>query len=209
MWSKMRASAISLFCSCEADDTRFAHARLSLDVQGHAAGGCMAAVCKLRRDLKLPSWTTAAPLGSTARKRSLAKYRREVVLPTLALTCDGATNLGPLPWGWIAAHGGSAFPREAFELWWQLRTLGTPHPRWRCPWCGPDVACTRSHLEAGCISFAARCWSSGIRPEEAFRFPPSDKWFTGVLLVVASLSETRRDASRDTAPCGGQREAGF
>ena len=153
----------------------------------------MAAVYKLRRDLKIRTWTPTAPIGSAARKRSLAKYRREVALPAVTAMASDDANLGPLPWAWIAAHGGIAFPRVAFNLWWQLRTIGAPHPRWCCPWCVPHVACTRPHLVTECVSFAARCWLGGVRPEEAFCFPADDKWFTAILLITAALNDARRD----------------
>merc|ERR1712110_657881 len=100
----------------------------------------------------------------------------------------GHTHAGPLPWAWIAANGGSTFPQCAFDLWWQLRALGVPYPRWTCPWCGPRDDCTRVHLETECASFAGRCWCSGIRPEEAFCFPVDDEWFIAVLLVISGLS---------------------
>ena len=147
---------------------------------------------KLRHGLKINGWPPTTPIGSSARKRSLAKYRRVIVLPALEAMGSSNANLGPLPWAWIAAHGGRFFPRYAFDLWWQLRALGVPHPRWSCPWCGPHTSCTRPHLESECVSFATRCWLAHVRPEEAFRYPVDGKWFTAVLLVVGALGEARR-----------------
>ena len=106
------------------------------------------------RTLSLPPWQPVAPLGNAARKRELARYRRETVLPAIRKSSGLAEKGAPLPWAWIAASGDTAFPRAAFDLWWQLRMLGTPHPRWSCPWCGTEVPCTSVHLRLDCPMFA-------------------------------------------------------
>ena len=158
----------------------------------------MAAICKLRRDLQLPPWVASGPVGSASRKGSLRRYRREVILPTLSSPTTLVENLGPLPWAWIAAHGDSAFPRCGFDLWWQLRTIGAPYPRWDCPWCGPDTPCTRVHLVTECVSFAARCWCTGVQPEVCFEYPADAESFTALLRITGALSEARRAVCDET-----------
>ena len=200
LWATSKASAISLLCTCQSDHVDFAHTQLSSDVENMAPGGWMDSVSKLRRAIGDADWRPVEPVGSSARKRAIAKHRREAVLPALLATSFDQQCSGPLPWAWIAANGNVTFPRQAFDAWWQLRGLGVTHPRHHCPWCHPAEKCTREHLESACQDFAMKCWTKGVRPEEAFLYPIDDHWFRAVLSVVAELSVASSAAKEDFEP---------
>ena len=192
IWISARASAIALLSSCEADLPELQHTQLANDVQHHAPGGWMESVAKLRGKLEIEKWQPDSAIGSMARKRALARYRREIVIPAL-LKLGGATRTvrtGPLPWLWLAANGGCLFPCRAFDCWWQLRTLGNTHPASSCPWCCPATHASRDHFMQSCPTFAERCWTSGVQPEEAFYFPHDDQWFTATLKAIAPVAGT-------------------
>ena len=130
-------------------------------------------------------WHAAAPCGSEACKRALAKLKREHIFPDMLLLF---TSHGPLAWVWLAAHGGVTFVRHTFELCWQLRTLVMPHPHSSCPWCSPFTSCNKVHLEMKCPRFGMKSWASiGIGPEETFIFLVDANWFTVVLQTCGAF----------------------
>ena len=147
----------------------------------------MAAVSRSLRAHQVPDWQPEPNTSPAAQKRAVAKHRKTVVLPALQQS-DLPPN-PPLPWGWVVIHAGTSFPAKAFEYWWQLRLLGQTYPATMCPQCEPPMALTREHLQFQCPSFAEHCWTRGIRPEEAFRYPAENAWFTSTLLAVAQVDK--------------------
>ena len=160
-WTSARASAIALLYACESDHQDFAHTRLSADGQRLAPGSWMDSVAKLRRCIGGDGLVVSSPCGSAARKREIATFRKRVIIPAFAANHGESPTHGALPWAWIAANGDVTFPRVAFEAWWQLRCLGTTHPRRRCAWCFSE-ACCKTHLESECQPFAVWCWTTGV-----------------------------------------------
>ena len=160
----------------------FAHARLCC-AEDPAPGGWIFAVRRLQRQLNIPDWQPDSCSSTGSLKRSLAKYRAEVVQPAVATSCGVLPMNPPLPWAWIGANANVHFKRESFSLWWQLRALGQAYPEASCSWCdgGPDL--TREHLRFSCLTFAAR----GVLPEQAFDYPRNDGWFIAVLLAVEDI----------------------
>ena len=122
-----------------------------------------------------------------ARKRSLAHHRKTVIQPQVAFALDSAPSNPPLPWAWIAFNADDTFPSSAFALWWQVRALGKAYPATPCPWCEPTTTVTRAHLEQDCPTFAQVCWTTGIRPEEAFAYPSEPTWFIACLNAVHTI----------------------
>jgi hypothetical protein len=103
----------------------------------------------------------------------------------------------PLPWAWLAFRAGWDFSTRAFELWWQVRALGQPHPKDCCPWCEGNKTLTRAHLERECFTFAERCWILGLRPEESFGYPVDEGWFRVVLRIMAEVDTSRQRNADD------------
>ena len=169
----------------------------------------MAAVTNLEANIAVTPWLPDRGQGWSARKTSLAKHKRTVVIPALhardsrVLTREAATSPAhsSLPWAWIATHGGEAFRREGFDVWWQLRILVVMYPKHGCPWCRPIAAkipdCSREHLETSCAEFARRCLARGIQLQEAFLHPPDDTWFINVLIVMAEVYDAVHIAGVD------------
>ena len=198
-WTLARASAIMLLYACESDHKDFAHSRLCANGEDLAPGSWAHSVAVLRRAVAADGWKPTQPRGSTARKLEMATFRKTRVLPAFASKFN---TYGALPWPWIAANGDVSFPRRAFEIWWQLRVLGATHPRRSCPWC-PRSRCTSQHLEYGCETFAMQCWIRGVRPEEAFAFPPDPDWFVAALRAVGQLCEAVLAIEGEAASAGG------
>lgn len=180
------------------DHPAFAHTRLCSDANP-ATGGWYAAAMRLRASLNLPSWKPPHDASITELKRSLASYRKEVVLPAVVAASGYCPGNPPLPWAWLALHGDSMFPMSAFMLWWQLRVLGQLYPQDVCPWCWPRPGLSRDHLQHECPTFRRQCMSSGVNPEDAFSYPTGPDFFTAVLLVTHYL-DTCRASSRTATP---------
>lgn len=173
LWSQAKAAAISLFQACQNDDPCFVRTQLSNDVENFAPGGWLACTHGLLQALGVPAWKPDAFMTAVERKRSLANYRKAIVLPKLSALLT-PNRQGPLPWAWLAASEGRLFERESFDTWWQLRCLGLPYPRRGCAWCSFETLCTRAHLEQECPFFARACALQGIRTECIFRFPANE-----------------------------------
>lgn len=199
LWTSCKVSAICLFAKLQADNKIFAHARLCTAVDP-APGGWISAVRRLQESLKIPTWQPEQHLTAAARKRSLARYRHEVVLPAVRSAHGDTQPSPPLPWAWIGAHADVSFPQSSFALWWQQRALGLSHPPDVCPWCEQQPPLSREHLQSSCITFATVCWMRGIQPEQAFRYPPDEKWFHEVLQAVTEIDMARRAKLKFTPP---------
>ena len=61
---------------------------------------------------------------------------------------------------------------------------------------------TRPHLQESCPQFAAQCWTRGVRPEEAFLYPPIAQWFVAALAAVDTLVAATRRAVADSDDFG-------
>ena len=147
----------------------------------------MAAAQRLQKSLRIPVWQADPSLSVAALKADLARHRREVIFPAIQSAHGSHAVNPPLPWAWIAANAEITFRQEAFTIWWQVRVLGKAYPSHTCPWCTPQAQTTREHLQQECATFAACCWTKGVRPEEAFTFPPDPEWFTAALLAIEEL----------------------
>ena len=187
LWTSAKVAAVTLYEKCSNDSSTFAHARLSADPGSFAPGGWLSAVHRLCSTLKIPRWVPAPDECPTARKRSLARHRKSIVQPRIAAALDSTAADPPLPWAWIALNADITFPASAFSLWWQLRALGKAYPSKTCPWCVPAVTLARTHLQQRCPRFAETCWTTGIRPEEAFMYPFDAAWLSACLIAVRSV----------------------
>ena len=122
------SEGMCLWEKCRQDNPAFAHTRLSNDPP-LAVGGWMADVHRLSTTLRIPPWQPEPGASAASLKSSLARYRKEVVLP-LVLAASGATPPNPaLPWAWIVLNADTAFPAASFGHWWQLRVLGQWYPQ--------------------------------------------------------------------------------
>ena len=187
LWIEAKTSAIALFEKCRNDNHAFAHTRLCAE-QPYASGGWLAAANRLTTQHNLPAWAPEPDSPATALKHSLSRHRREVIKPAL-LAASGSMPENPsLPWAWIAIHAGGILPQSAFELWWQIRSLGQPYPPVACPWCQPAVALTREHLQTMCAHYAYHCWTLGILPAEAFSYPAHPDWFKATLRATHAVA---------------------
>ena len=44
------------------------------------------------------------------------------------------------------------------------------------------------HSLCAAETFAMKCWTSGIRPEEALQYPPDAAWLVAVLAIIGEMS---------------------
>ena len=181
-----KASAVSLYMKLGQDDPAFAHTRLAAS-HAHAPGGWMTAARRLISVLRLPPWQPEHGCSVSARKASLARHRREAILPLIRAAQGSSPANPPLPWLWIASHAGTLFSRAGFELWWHLRVLGQSYPVISCPWCDQRPPLTAQHLMQECCTFAEACWTRGVQPEAAFLYPQEAGWFSGALGATDEL----------------------
>ena len=198
LWIRCKVAALCLYAKLRADSDDFAHARLC-SATDPASGGWIAAVRRLQKQLDIALWAPEPGCTKASLKRSLTRYRREVVMPAVVKMQNGIPPQPPLPWAWIGMNADVAFPQASFRLWWQLRALGQPHPAANCPWCDARPALTTLHLQHSCIMFAVRCWSRNLEPEEAFNFPSDEKWFLAVLQIATEIIEGCRNVWQDAA----------
>ena len=150
----------------------------------------MAAARNLFTRLSIPPWKPENAMSTETAKRSLKRYRTETVTPAV-MSLSGTPPNPPLPWAWIVLNADTAFPAPGFDSWWQLRVTGQTYPTTVCPWCNPTTALTANHLRVSCPPFAMRCWTVGVRPEEAFSYPPDDSWFVAILHIFGEIANTR------------------
>ena len=51
----------------------------------------------------------------------------------------------------------------------------------------------KEHLQTVCDTHAYHCWTNGVLPAEAFKYPVQPEWFAAVLRAVATLEAARHD----------------
>ena len=147
----------------------------------------MAAARHLQESLRIPSWECDPATPTAIAKRSLARHRREVILPAVRASHDACPINPPLPWAWIALHTDIEFSQESFTLWWQIRALHKAYPATTCPLCDSQAQLNKEHLQQSCCPFAKLCWLRGVSPEEAFAYPTDPGWYTAVLTAIDEI----------------------
>ena len=195
LWTTAKVSSLALYGKCRSDSPAFAHARLSADPSSFAAGGWLAAVHRLHSSLHIPHWQPETDTTIASRKRSLDRYRKTVLQPSVVQALGSAPLNPALPWAWIALNADTCFAASAFTLWWQLRVLGRAHPTMMCPCCQPAEQLTRPHLESACPSFAQRCWTLGMWPEGAFQYPCGPESFCTYVNIVGDIQSAHTQAA--------------
>ena len=148
----------------------------------------MASVHRLCSQFQLPPWAPAPGDTVAATKRSLKRYRDEIVKPAVLASMGAPPGSPPLPWAWIALNARNHFTEVAFTLWWQIRLLGQPCPARPCPWCSPATPLTITHLQLACPTFATACLSAGLLPAETFNYPSQAEWFVAVLAIIHTVA---------------------
>ena len=199
LWNCCKRDAVRLFLSMSIASHDSPQGRVSRRTDP-PAGSWFWQVRRIMQTYNIPTMPIAPGVTNKALKHHVKTYMKTVVVPRLRRSGGNEPSSGPLPWAWLAVHGDVSFPRSAFDLWWQIRALGTPPTRSSCPRCAPGTPCTRSHLEETCPSFAVKCWANGVKPEEAFSFPTGDQWFKATLLSTAALNEAWHAAGVEQAP---------
>ena len=154
-----------------------------------AGGGWFKAVETLRCKLQIPMWEPDANTKISELKRSLQRYRREVVTPAVVAEAGPPPNAS-LPWLWLATR---AFPRlvKAFEVWWQIRILGQTFPATMCPWCD-TTPMTQLHLCNECRHMALICQGWRTHAKKLLDFPSDALSFELALEVCNELASSLR-----------------